>query len=280
MQKLNLSLIASAMLCTIVLTAAGASANLFTNGSFEDQNPAVTDSRLPYLLNQQTPSTNQIGWMRFDPSQPSGDGIPWTGGPGSNYNDEVLPYNSVNGWTFVNAGEWDSSRVWVARDGEMSLDLNCQVGGGVYQMVNTIIGQEYKIKFYLSGNPYAGDPPAGTTDRKMEVVVGTGIPDAGTPGVSGTVLFNGTDSPLLSSSYTFDTSVIEGPSPYQDMQWEDNEITFTAVNTSTTVFFHSLMVGTSVGAVIDEVSIVPEPATLTLALMSAGGLAFLKRRKG
>ena len=114
-----------------------------------------------------------------------------------------------------------------------SVDLNGNAAGGVSQSFVTGTGREYRVTFYLSGNP---DPGPG--------VVKTAAVSAGN--------FN--------QDFTFDTSTVSKA----NMFWALQSFVFLAVADSTTLSFSGLGADQAWGAAIGNVSVVetPEPGTL------------------
>ena len=207
--------------CLVVLALAvcGTSlraANLVSNGGFEE--PDIGDDG------------GGEGFWTFKPGEPLGA---WNVESG---NIDLVARAGRFGWQQIEGGQ--------------SVDLAGSPGAGViYQDLATVPGQQYLLRFALSGNPVANIP----TVKAVEVHWGDTLVD--TP--------------------TFD---ITGRS-VQDMGWTYREYTLTAPADTTRLRFLS-PISTDGGAVIDDVSVtaVPEPAACAAALMGTGALLRRRRR--
>jgi choice-of-anchor C domain-containing protein len=163
---------------------------------------------------------------------------------------------AIDGWTVTREGIDYKGNYWKASDGERSLDLDNSPGfGGIMQTFETTPGVRYLVTFDMSGNPYAdfNDPPI----KWMRVEAA---------GQSADFSHN-------ASGYWYD-----------DMVWVNHSWWFTAAanTTSTTLEFYSLHTlddGYSewCGPALDNVSVVPEPATV--ALLGLGALSLLRRKR-
>ena len=158
---------------------------------------------------------------------------------------------AIAGWITTGVSTDYIGTVWVASDGERSLDLVGSPGlGGVMQTFATTPGAGYIVTFDLAGNPRAdGLPPV--TSMRVEA--------AG-----------------QSADYSYDTTGKD----YQNMGWVTRSWRFTANSTSTTLEFYALDARGSLGELgnaIDNVSVVPEPATI--CLLGLGALSLLRKRR-
>ncbi len=167
---------------------------------------------------------------------------------------------SITGWT-VSSGSIDYiGTYWTAEDGSRSLDMNGLSAGSISQTITGLsVGQQYKVGFYIAGNPDAG-------------------PDTKTLGVTASA---------NSQSYTFDIS----GSTHAAMGWLPASFLFTADTTDVMITFASLVTtgGTrenpaAFGPALDNVSIsaTPLPAALPLFGSALGGfglLGWLRRRR-
>ncbi len=130
----------------------------------------------------------------------------------------------IDGWK-VESGSVDLKGGYVvAADGLNSVDLTGYNEGSISQAFPTVVGQEYKVKFYMAGNT-AGEPMVKT----MKADVG-GEPE--------TFSFDATGKTLL------------------DMGWEKKHFVFTATADTTTLTFTST-VPDYFGPVIDKVTVRP-----------------------
>ena len=166
------------------------------------------------------------------------------------YQNVYPPSTEIDNWTVITSNINYIGGYWQHSDGERSLDLNGQDGGGgVEQSFATNIGQEYTVNFDMSGNP--STHPDNITPIKWMRVLAAGD----------------------SADFSFD---ITGQS-FGDMGWVTKSWSFVAIDTTTTLQFISLD-NTSLrwGPALDNVEVVPEPTTL--ALLGIGGLALALRR--
>ncbi|TRU68779.1 MAG: choice-of-anchor C family protein [Microcystis viridis Mv_BB_P_19951000_S69] len=146
----------------------------------------------------------------------------------------------ITGWT-VSQGAIDYiGTFWQASEGARSIDLQGLASGTIEQTFNTTIGATYRVTFDLAGNP-TGNP----TIKEMRVSAGGN-----------------------SADFSFD---ITGKSP-SNMGWVSKSWDFTANSTTTTLEFSGLG-NSTVGAALDNVSViaVPEPSSM-LGLLGLGVL--------
>lgn len=177
------------------------------------------------------------------------EGAPISGG------SDFLPTNdpSITGWRVLSSGvDYVDSSLWDAADGDRSVELAGIGSGGVTQrLVNQfIVGQQYKITFSLSANPFADDGNYRTN------VSATG---------GGAEIF------------TYTKTAANSPT---NMLFQTFEYFWTATSASSNIQFRSL--GPSpLGSVLDNVSIslVPEPANWMLLIAGFGMTGFAMRRR-
>lgn len=155
---------------------------------------------------------------------------------------------NITGWTVGGGGVDYIGSYWQAQDGSRSLDLSATSSGSISQTFDTILNQVYSVSFWMAGNP-AGSPSVKTLR----------VSAAGSQ-----------------QDYTFD---VTGRTT-SNMGWQENEFSFLATSTSTTLTFASLT-NTSFGPALDNVSVeadqvVPEPSTW---MMLGGGLVALVFRR-
>lgn len=166
--------------------------------------------------------------------------------------------DGYTGW-YVTYGNVDLLEgYWIASDGTHSVDMSGNTAGGIAQVINTVIGQEYQVSFDLSGNP-DGLPTTKT------LTVSTGY-----------------------SSQTYTYSLPQDISK-NDMKWQTQFFNFTAEKDQTELSFSSLDYS-CFGAALDNVKITeypplpasvptPEPSSLLLGFTGLTGLLGLKKRK-
>ena len=148
---------------------------------------------------------------------------------------------SVRGWVVTGEGvDYVSTGYWVSSHGSRAIDLDGSarsartpphVQGGIAQTFATVAGARYLVSFDLAGNP-----------NQLPRVKPMRISAAS-----------------QSAEFKFDTTGKTGAR----MGWTPQTWTFTANSTSTTLEFRSLTVSpqTGYGAAIDNVAVVPEPAS-------------------
>ena len=154
----------------------------------------------------------------------------------------------ISGWT-VGSGSVDVvSTLWTAQDGSQAVDLDGSSVGSIFQVVTgLVVGQAYKIGFYMSGNP-DGAP----TIKTMDVSIGGAL-----------------------DSYSFDDSTGGAELGI----WEFNSLSFVAGANSETLTFASTTAGSFYGPALDDVTIsaVPLPAGSLLLLGGLLGFGALRR---
>ncbi len=165
---------------------------------------------------------------------------------------ETLPAGSGNitSWEIIGDSVDYIDFLWMASDGNRSLDLAGIAAGGVQQTFATDIGQMYEVTFDMAGNPAGGDPI-----KVLNVSAGDN-----------------------NQNFSFDT--VE--SSLEFMNWDTRMFTFTATSTSTTLTFTQVSPLTAFGAALDNVAVhpVPEPSTGLLLGVALGGLVVYRRCRG
>jgi len=131
----------------------------------------------------------------------------------------------IPGWSITRATVDLVGNYFRSADGNNSLDLNGTSYGEIQQKISTKKGKQYRLSFYLAGNP-AGEP----TIKKLLVIVGD-----------------------KSKKYQFD---ITGKN-VKEMGWEYHELIFTAKGRSTILTFGSNHKSgpADAGPVIDNVKV-------------------------
>ena len=145
---------------------------------------------------------------------------------------------AITGWT-VTGGSVDLiGSYWNHSDGARSLDLSGNQAGTIAQMIPTIAGQRYTVRFDISSNPDR------TFAKSMLVGFGSAAPVP--------VTFTG---PIT-----------------RPLQWQTVTLRFVADAPATRLSFQSTTPG-AWGMALDNVSaVVPEPATWTMLIT---GFAFV-----
>jgi choice-of-anchor C domain-containing protein len=150
---------------------------------------------------------------------------------------------AITGWT-VSSGSVDwINTYWQPAAGSYSLDLSGDEAGSISQQLTGLsVGQRYRIKFAVAGNP--DNAP---TVKSLNV-----------------------SAAVDNQTFTFD---VTGNSR-ADMGWLYNSFDFVAGSTSTMLSFQSSTT-TAFGPALDDVSIsaVPLPASALLLLGGLGALA-------
>jgi choice-of-anchor C domain-containing protein len=162
-------------------------------------------------------------------------------GPGSTY---------IDSWTIVLGSIDYMGTHWLASDGHRSLDLDGWNVGRIEQSFPTVAGTQYYASFDFAGNPEGGSNP-----RKIYF------------GIVG-------DS---AHSASFD---ITGHS-ISNMGWVTEGFYFTAIGTTSTIYFGGDPGSTTYGPTLDNVRVelasIPVPPTVWLLGSSLLGLASWRR---
>jgi choice-of-anchor C domain-containing protein len=174
---------------------------------------------------------------------------PAVSGPSQFYNAG----DTMGGWT-VSAGSVDLiGSLWQAAGGSsQSVDMAGSASGTIEQTITGVTaGDWYNLTFDMSGNP------------------------DGSPAIKTLVVTFGSTT----MEFTFDTTGIS----HANMGWLPQSGSFQASGSSTVLSFRDASVeGTSFGAAIDNVSLVPEPTTLiagALLLLPFGASTLRRLRK-
>ena len=149
--------------------------------------------------------------------------------------------------------------LYSAFEGEQVLDLNGFVRGSIYQDFVTTPGQEYKLTFAYSDNPFeGGDSTADVTVTDIGLL---------------------SDTILLSDDVTHSTATNTIP----DADWMLYSDTFFAIGTTARLEFVSTSLSNSPsgGIILDDVSIsaIPIPAAFPLFMSAIAGLGYLGWRR-
>ena len=123
----------------------------------------------------------------------------------------------------VERGPW-----WTPHSGEYVLDLNAANRGAITQVLSTTAGGQYKLSFWMTGNPECGP-----LFYKLRVAWGG----------------------AFSAEPTFDNRA--GLHTPTEMGWEQHTYTVTAAASATPLVFESVEPEGACGPVLDDVSVVP-----------------------
>jgi choice-of-anchor C domain-containing protein len=175
--------------------------------------------------------------------------------PGGGFVTLLAGSSAVTGWNIVTGSIDYIGGYWNAQDGLRSIDLNGLAVSEISQSLSGLsIGQQYKVSFWLAGNPDGGVNP-----KTLDVL---------------TTLVN-------SQSYSFNAS----GKPRGNMGWVEQFFYFTADATTALLTFKSTTGDCCYGPALDNISIAatPLPAALPLfgsALGAFGLLGWFRRRFG
>lgn len=157
---------------------------------------------------------------------------------------------SITGWT-VGGNSVDYIGTYWQNNGNSgnSIDLSGNGPGWIEQAISVIDGQQYKVTFYLAGNP-DGPPPVKPVNVYIDGV--------------------------LNYAPTFTL----GSSTRAQMNWLEYSFVYTASGTTDVLRFESTS-GSAYGAALDDVSIaaVPEASTWLMMLLGFVGVGFASYRQ-
>jgi choice-of-anchor C domain-containing protein len=153
----------------------------------------------------------------------------------------------INNWT-VSSIEWIQN-YWKAYDGTYSIDLNGNDTGTITQTFVTAPKQQYKVTFWMAGNPDDG------IDKVKELKAAA----------------DGT-----TQDFSFDAT----GKTQNNMGWAERSFLFTAADKLTTLTFTSLETG-GFGPALDNVSVAAVPIPAAAWLLGTGliGLVVIRQRK-
>lgn len=161
--------------------------------------------------------------------------------------------SSVTGWKVLSSGvDYVDNTLWDAADGVRSIELAGIGSGGITQRLNNqfVVGEQYKIVFSLSVNPFATD---GVYQALVSATGGGG------------------------EYFTYTKTAANTPT---NMLYQTYEYIWTATSASSNIQFRSRG-NNNVGVVLDNVSIslVPEPAQWMLLIAGFGMTGYAMRRR-
>lgn len=160
---------------------------------------------------------------------------------------------SIPGWRILSSGvDYADSSLWDASAGDRSVELAGIGSGGIQQVgiSGFVVGQQYRIRFDLSANPFATD----------------GVYQA---------LVSATGGGAQYFAYT--KTAANTPT---NMLYQTYEYVWTATNATSNIQFRSRGEGAQ-GVILDNVSIslVPEPADWMLLIAGFGMTGYAMRRR-
>lgn len=177
-------------------------------------------------------------------------GAPITGG-----SDLLSPGNttSITGWRVLPTGsDYVDNTLWDAQKGSRSVELSGASTGGISQFLGPQFtpGQQYRISFWLSANPFAADG----TYRALVSASGGGA-----------------------KQFFYTKTADNSPT---NMLYQRYFYLWTPGSTTSSIAFRTIDPG-PLGVVVDNVSVslVPEPATWALLLAGFGMTGFAMRRR-
>jgi choice-of-anchor C domain-containing protein len=130
--------------------------------------------------------------------------------------------NQIDGWEIV-SGNLDWFRNVQAADGVGTVDLSGSEKGSIRQLINTVVGQPYVLRFALSGDPNGGLP-----EKVMTATAGN-----------------------VTETFTY---ILSPENSIDNMLWQYHSLEFIAESETTEIVFTSLTEGWY-GPVIDNVSV-------------------------
>jgi choice-of-anchor C domain-containing protein len=159
--------------------------------------------------------------------------------------------SGISGWTVGGDSVDLIGGYWQPQNGTNSIDLAGNQNGSISQALSTIVGQAYKVTFWVARNPDGGSNPR-----------------------TGFIGWNGNNS-----LFSFNNSTTSAA----NMGWEQRSFIFGATGASTILSFASdpATSGGAFGAALDNVSIaaVPEPATWMMLILGFGLVGGAMRRR-
>jgi choice-of-anchor C domain-containing protein len=176
------------------------------------------------------------------------------GSPGMYDNDVPIGSSLIPGWTVINDNIDYFGSFWQAAQGTRSLDLAGSTlaisSGGVSQTFATQAGASYLVTFALSGNPITALSVESPQPVKTLRVSAAG----------------------QSADFSYDV-VTKGNSVH-NMKYENEQFSFTANSSQTTLALFSTMADRASGPVIDNVFVskvanVPEPSSALILFAGA-----------
>jgi choice-of-anchor C domain-containing protein len=160
---------------------------------------------------------------------------------------------AITGWSIIgNSVDLLRTPRWVAQNANQCVDLVGVSAGGIFQDVPTVPGQEYRLTFWLAGNP--------------EFVGSTGGPFVKT----GKLSWNGSTVANLSFDVTGKTN--------SNLGWTQYTYDLKATGATTRLQFEGTNAGIA-GLLLDNVDLIPIPEPSTVGLLSVALLGVTCRRR-
>ena len=197
---------------------------------FQDEELTTTTKETERVYQEPIQKKKKTSKEKTDTSRIFGSNLLVNGsfekGPSVGYFKLLSKGDEISGWTVTRATVDLVGKYFKSADGNNSIDLNGTSYGEIQQQFSTKKEKQYKLSFYLAGNPGGGP-----TIKKLLVTVGN-----------------------KSEEYQFD---ITGKN-VKEMDWEYHELIFTAKGKSTILTFESNHKSgpAAAGPVIDNVKVI------------------------
>jgi len=173
--------------------------------------------------------------------------------PGYASDTHLYASDALTGWTIV-SGDMEITS-WASADGDQNIELEGNSSNGIIeQTFSAMIGTLYTYSFAYSDNPYYDIADTARVDF------------------------------MDPSDAVIETQTVTGPgaNSTSDVRWQTATGSFTASSTLTTIRFTAMSINGSstAGVCIDDVSVVPEPASAALLGVAASLILFIRSRFG
>jgi choice-of-anchor C domain-containing protein len=147
------------------------------------------------------------------------------------------PTTQLDGWTVphgdVEVVNWNGTGYWQSHSGSQSLDLSGCQNGAIKQLMATVVGQQYTLRYWIAPSPDA-------------------------PGIKYSTARVGTAPGRTDLSYAINM-LDSATSTRTTMGWVERSATFTATTSLTWLYFNDFSDTACFGTVIDDITVVPIP---------------------